>query len=159
MSKSIGVVNELLVHIYNDILALEQRTMQCGRFKDLSVTEMHTIDAIGVNALKSMSEVAGELSITVGTLTTAINNLVKKGYVERKRIEQDRRVVQIGLTESGILAYKIHQRFHHEMVRQTIKGLNEEQESILIQSLEQLNIFFKSRYDLHSAENGGRQNE
>ena len=43
---------------------------------------------------KTSSEVAKELSITVGTLTVAINNLVKKGYVERLRSEDDRRVVK-----------------------------------------------------------------
>lgn len=48
---------------------------------------------------KTTSEVAKELSITVGTLTTAINKLVKKGYVERIRSEDDRRVVKLGLTK------------------------------------------------------------
>ena len=44
---------------------------------------------------------AGDLNITVGTLTTAINNLLKKGYVNRKRGEKDRRVVYISLSENG----------------------------------------------------------
>ncbi len=46
-----------------------------------------------------MSTIAGDLNITVGTLTTAINNLLKKGYVNRKRGEKDRRVVYISLSE------------------------------------------------------------
>ena len=32
-----------------------------------------------------MGEIAHDLRITVGTLTTAINRLIKKGYVERKK--------------------------------------------------------------------------
>ena len=35
-----------------------------------------------------MSEVANELNITVGTLTIAINNLSKKGYVQRSKSEK-----------------------------------------------------------------------
>lgn len=95
-----------------------------------------------------MSEVAQILKITVGTLTTAINKLIKKGYVERKRIEEDRRVVLIKLTKRGKLAFRIHEKFHQDMVNTSIDGLNEEEEEILISSLNKINIFFKEKYEL-----------
>mgnify|MGYP001301250812 CR=1 FL=1 len=47
-----------------------------------------------------MSSIARELSVTVGTLTIAMNSLVKKGYVERSRGLEDRRV-DIFLFQSG----------------------------------------------------------
>ena len=152
MSKTISVVNELLVDIFNDILVIEQRALSDGEFKDLSITEMHTIDAIGMYEARTMSEVAADLKITVGTLTSAINNLVKKGYVERKRIEQDRRVVLIQLTKRGKLAYRIHDKFHSDMVKETIQGLSESEEQVLVGSLEQLNNFFKSKYNIQNKE-------
>lgn len=148
MSKAISVVNELLVDIFNDILVIEQRAIMEGEFKDLSITEMHTIEAIGMYEARTMSEVAADLKITVGTLTTAINNLVKKGYVERKRTEEDRRVVLIQLTKRGKLAYRIHEKFHRDMVKETIEGLSEGEEKVLVDSLEKLNIFFKSKYNI-----------
>ena len=83
---------------------------------------MHTIDAIGMYKKKTTTEVARELLVTVGTLTTSINRLVKKGYVERIRSEDDRRVVKLGLTKKGRLVFRIHQHFHHEMVKSAIKG-------------------------------------
>lgn len=152
MSKTISVVNELLVDIFNDILVIEQRALSDGEFKDLSITEMHTIDAIGMYEARTMSEVAADLKITVGTLTTAINNLVKKGYVERKRTEEDRRVVLIQLTKRGKLAYRIHDKFHSDMVKATIQGLNEDEEQVLVESLEKLNNFFKAKYNIENKE-------
>ncbi|BDR74033.1 hypothetical protein K144316041_27410 [Clostridium tetani] len=95
-----------------------------------------------------MSEVANKLNITVGTLTTAINNLVKKGYVERSKSEKDRRIVYIQLTKRGKLAYRIHDKFHLDMIKETISGLTDEEEEILIASLEKLNNFFKEKYHL-----------
>jgi DNA-binding MarR family transcriptional regulator len=148
MSKTISVLNELLVDIFNDILTIEQRALSEGEFKDLSITEIHTIEAIGMYEARSMSEVAKDLKITVGTLTTAINNLVKKGYVERKRVEEDRRVVLVQLTKRGKLAYRIHDMFHKNMIRETIRDLSEQEEQVLVGSLEKLNIFFKSKYNL-----------
>ncbi|WP_315117108.1 transcriptional regulator, SarA/Rot family [uncultured Clostridium sp.] len=148
MSRSINVLNELLVDIFNDILTIEQNALQSGEFKDLSVTEVHTIEAISLYNKRTMSEVAMDLKITVGTLTTAINNLVKKGYVERSRSEEDRRIVYINLTKKGKLAYRIHEKFHSNMVKETISGLSKEEEEVLVSSLEKLNKFFKSKYNL-----------
>lgn len=152
MSKSVKVLNELLVELFNDILQIEQNALSEGHFSDLSVTEIHTIEAIGMYEPKSMGEVAQELGITVGTLTTAINKLIKKEYVERKRIEEDRRVVLVELTKKGKLAYRIHEKFHKDMIKATIEGLDEDEEKILISSLEKLNLFFKEKYHLENKE-------
>jgi DNA-binding MarR family transcriptional regulator len=148
MSNTINVLNELLVDIFNDILTIEQRALSEGEFKDLSITEIHTIEAIGMYEARSMSEVAKDLKITVGTLTTAIANLVKKGYVERKRVAEDRRVVLIQLTKRGKLAYRIHDMFHKNMIKATIQDLSEQEEQVLVGSLDKLNTFFKSKYNL-----------
>ncbi len=149
MKEAYNILNELLVETFNDILEIEQKALKEGAFSELSITEIHTIEAIGMYETKTMTEVAKALDITVGTLTTAINNLVKKGYVERKRDEMDRRVVQIALTRKGKLAYRVHEKFHSDMVKATIEGLTKEEEGILIKSLDKLNNFFKEKYHLH----------
>ncbi|MBD7910535.1 MULTISPECIES: MarR family transcriptional regulator [Clostridium] len=139
------VMNKLFVQLFNDILEIEEKTLKNGPLQDISITEMHTIEGIGMYKERTMTEVAQDLRITVGTLTTAINKLIKKGYVERKRIEEDRRVVLIRLTKKGKLAYRLHEKFHNDMVSQTIEGLNEEEEKILISSLDKINVFFKGK--------------
>ena len=62
-----------------------------------------------------MSDIAAKLNITVGSLTTSMNSLVKKGYATRERSEQDRRVVFIHLTLKGRKAYHHHAEFHRKM--------------------------------------------
>jgi DNA-binding MarR family transcriptional regulator len=148
MRKSVGVVNELLVETFSDISQIEQKALKEGILKDISITEIHTIAAIGMYKYRTMSRVAQDLRITVGTLTTAINKLLRKGYVDRKRGEEDRRSVMIALNRKGKLAYRIHEKFHSHMVHATIDGLNAEEEEILIKSLEKLNNFFKNKYGL-----------
>ncbi|WP_291632746.1 MarR family transcriptional regulator [Clostridium sp.] len=148
MNKAVGVINDLLVETFSDILQIEQRALREGVLKDISITEIHTIYAIGMYEYRTMSEVAQDLKITLGTLTAAINKLLKKGYVDRKRGEEDRRSVMITLTRKGKLAYRIHDKFHSHMVHATIDGLNAEEEEVLIKSLEKLNNFFKENYKL-----------
>lgn len=148
MNNSISILNELLVDTFNDILTIEQKALQSGMFSDISVTEIHTIEAIGMYGSKTMSEVANILDITVGTLTTAVSHLVRKEYVIRTKSEEDRRVVYISLTKKGKLAFRVHEKFHMDMVKATVDGLQEEEEKILIKSLDKLNHFFKEKYNL-----------
>jgi DNA-binding MarR family transcriptional regulator len=150
MSKYVGVINDLLVETFNDILQIEMKALREGILNDLSITEIHTIDAIGMYEYRTMTEVSQDLRITLGTLTTAINKLLKKGYVDRKRGEEDRRSVMIALTRKGKIAFRIHQKFHSRMVQATIDGLNNEEEQVLIKSLEKLNNFFKVKYKLEN---------
>lgn len=147
-SEAEKVLNDLLVKLFNDILKIEEKSLREGDFSDLSVTEMHIIEAIGRNVEKTMSEVAGVLNVTVGTLTTAINRLIRKGYVERKRIEEDRRVVLIKLTEKGDLAFINHEKFHNDMIQGILEDLSEEHEGIFIDSLKKVTYFFESKYNL-----------
>ncbi|MDU5110831.1 MAG: MarR family transcriptional regulator [Clostridium sp.] len=142
MQKETSVVNELLVKIFNEILQIEEKTLKSGYFSDLSVREMHTIEAIGSKSKRMMSEVAQDLGITVGTLTTSINRLIKKGYVERSRIEEDRRVVLVELTKKGKVANRLHERFHNEMVKEMMNGLLDDEKEVLITSLNKLNKYF-----------------
>ena len=141
------VLNTLLVDLFNDILKIEASVLKEGEFNDLSVTEMHIIEAIGIDRELTMSEVANDLDITVGTLTTAINKLIKKEYVERRRIEEDRRVVLIKLTEKGVKAYHSHANFHDDMIKGVILELNEDEERILIESLRKITNFFEEKYN------------
>ena len=135
--------NEVLVKLFNDIMHIEEKAIITDEFKDISNNDMHIIEAIGIDEPKNMSSVAKELSVTVGTLTIAINNLVKKGYVNRIRSDKDRRVVYISLSNKGRKAYNHHAEFHREMIKATIDGLNGDEVSVLVKSLENLVHFFK----------------
>lgn len=141
--KDIVKLNELLVNVYDDIEEIETKSLRSGAFKDLSITEIHTIEAIGLSGEKSMSEIAADLDITTGTLTTAIDKLIKKGYVIRNRSDVDRRIVYIALTKRGKLAYKIHESFHYKMVRSVITDLTEDEVQALIKGLNSLNVYLK----------------
>lgn len=135
--------NEVLVKLFNDIMHIEEKAIITEEFKDISNNDMHIIEAIGITEPKNMSQVAKVLSVTVGTLTIAINNLVKKGYVDRERSEKDRRVVYISLSDKGRKAYEHHAKFHREMIHATINGLSTEEANVLVKALENLVGFFR----------------
>lgn len=138
------VFHDILVNLFQEIMDIEEKALITAEFKNISVNDMHIIEAIGTGEPKNMSTVAKLMSVTVGTLTIAINNLVKKGYVSRVRSEEDRRVVLISLTEKGKQAYQHHREFHDGMVKALVEGLDEGQQKILVKSLLNLRTFFDS---------------
>lgn len=138
------VFNEMLVRLFRDVMDIEQKAIITSKFEDITNNDMHVIEAIGVGEPKNMTSIARELSVTVGTLTIAMNSLVKKGYVERIRGKEDRRVVYISLSEKGRRAYEQHAGFHKEMINSMVSGLSEEELKILVSSLSKLNIWFRS---------------
>ena len=138
------VLHDILVRLFQEILDIESKALITSEFKDISVNDMHIIEAIGEKEPKNMSSVAKIMSVTVGTLTIAINSLVKKGYVHRERSEEDRRVVLISLTEKGRKANAHHQKFHDGMIQAVLKDLDEDQQKILVKSLMNLRGFFDS---------------
>lgn len=137
-------INDALVNLFNDILDLEEKALITPEYKDISVNDMHIMDAIGIQEKKNMSSVAREISVTVGTLTIAMNNLVKKGYVQRVRSQEDRRVVLVSLSEKGEKAYFHHKSFHQKMVLAVLKDLNVQETEALTAALEKLQKFIKN---------------
>ncbi|NLZ81911.1 MAG: MarR family transcriptional regulator [Clostridiales bacterium] len=135
--------NDILVNLFRKIMNIEEKAIITEEFKDISNNDMQIIEVIGMNAPKNMSAIAKELSVTVGTLTIAINSLVKKGYVNRVRGEVDRRVVFISLSSKGIKAYKHHEAFHKEMVKATLEGMSDVDAQVLVKALSNLSQFFK----------------
>lgn len=148
MCKTKEIINGLFVEIYNDILQIEEQALRKDKLLDLTITEIHTIEAIGIGHKKTMSEIAQMLNVTLGTLTTGINKLIKKGYVERNRTEADRRIVLINLTEKGKAAYKHHEEFHDEMIHTSVNDLTDNEREILITSLGKIKNFFNEKYNI-----------
>lgn len=138
-------INKILVSLFNNVLKIEEDCVCSGEYSDLSISEMHVIESIGLNRERTMSDTAKELSVTSGTLTTAINNLVKKGYVYRTRSEDDRRIVYIKLSPRGIHAYKFHESFHDQLVFSAIEHLSDEKQMLLIDVLSDIDEHFKSK--------------
>ena len=88
-----ATLNDALVKLFRDVMDLEEQAIITQEFQDITNNDVHVIQAIGTGEPKNMSMIAKELSVTVGTLTIAMNSLVKKGYVTRERGKEDRRVV------------------------------------------------------------------
>jgi DNA-binding MarR family transcriptional regulator len=137
-----SIINELLVEIFNRILAIEGQNLKDKGIK-LSMSEVHVLEAIELTEEPTMSNIAKRLGITIGSLTTAINTLYQKGYVLRERDPEDRRKVVVGLLPKAMEVLKEHDSFHDEMIDSIFEEMELEKDELLIESLDKLSSYFK----------------
>jgi len=67
----------------------------------LTVSQFGVLEALYHLGVLNQSDLAQKLLKSTGNLTTVVDNLVKRGLVERRRCTEDRRVVYIHLTDEG----------------------------------------------------------
>lgn len=137
-------LNSILVTLFNDIMNIEEKALITDEFSDITVTDMHIIEAIGIKEPRTMGTISKALGVTMGTLTVGVNGLVKKGYVIRTRSEEDRRVVYASLTPKGNAAYNHHMKFHQDMIKHITGDLSKDEAAVLIKTFTRLEDYFKS---------------
>ncbi|MGE4320757.1 MAG: MarR family winged helix-turn-helix transcriptional regulator [Acholeplasmataceae bacterium] len=145
MAQAKQLINELLVEVFNQILSIEADTLKKQGVK-LSMTEVHVLEAIRNTEVPTMGNVAQRLRITLGTLTTSVNVLVKKEFVDRYRDENDRRKVYLQLNDSAFKVLAIHDLFHEDMLSSIIDDLKIDEDEVLVKSLENISNYFKNKY-------------
>ncbi len=134
-----------LVSIFENVLVAEEKSLRQGYFNNLSLAEMHTLDAIGPYDSRTMTETASILGITVGTLTVSVDRLVKKGFIERKRDEGDKRIVRISLTRDGKLAARMHGKFHKVLATRVLEPYSDEEKALLLSLVEDVEKYMKTQ--------------
>lgn len=139
-----AILNEILVELFNHILYLEEQNLQIKGI-NLTMNEIHTIEAIRNVNDASMSNIATKLLITLGTLTTVVKRLEAKGYVERFKEMSDARVVNVRVTQAGKDVLAIHDKFHKDMIETVLNDLTKHEEEVLLVSLVKIKEYFKNK--------------
>ena len=146
--KAYGTLNYLLVDLFNDILSIEENELRRGKFSDLSMRDFHIIEQISRLGRTNMSVLAIKVRVTKGTLTVAIDHLVRKGYVERSRKSTDRRMVEVWLTDKAVEAETNHAVFHEAMIEEVMKILDAGELEVFESALGKVNRYFTEKYEM-----------
>ncbi len=144
MSRHTSGINEMLVSLFNHVMDVESKAVITEEYKDITNNDMHIIEAVGIQEPRKVSEIAKLLGVTVGTLTTNMNGLEKKGYIIKERSNEDKRVVYVTLTDRGRKAFFHHRDFHKNMIKSIVVGLDDDEKRLLYKCLVKLDNFFNT---------------
>lgn len=141
------VLNNFFVDTFNNILQAEEKALLNGLDNNLSITEFHVIEKVYIKQKEnqnSMKEIASSLNITQGSLTVSLNVLEKKGYVQKIKDNEDKRITLVFLTQKGEEINQKHMDFHKKMIDAIIKDMNENELVNFIKSIELVSEYFKN---------------
>lgn len=86
----------------------------------------------------TVSELAGHMGVTVSTMSLAVARLVRQGYVARRRDPDDRRVVQLRLTEGGLRIKEAQTVLDPDRVAELLSGMDAPRRRAALDGLEEL---------------------
>jgi DNA-binding MarR family transcriptional regulator len=109
-----------IVEFYEKLSSWEHEVV---RGSDLTPGQMHAIEIIGHEKSLRMKELAEKLGVTTGTLTVSVDRLERKGLIERKPHETDRRSYRIVLTSAGEKHFVQHHKFHLKLTEEIASTL------------------------------------
>ncbi|MCG3110002.1 Transcriptional regulator SlyA [Metallosphaera sp. J1] len=85
---------------------------------------------------KSMVYLAKEVLMTQAGITAAIDRLEEKGLVKRERDREDRRIINVQITDLGVKATEEAMQIYEEMASELMKDLSVEEKERLIALLD-----------------------
>ena len=129
------------------ILSLGQRilTYFASRSADFTIKEMFLIDVLGSRESATMSELAQLLSVPLTTMTSMVTRLVRRGYLDRSRTEEDRRIVLVSLSQEGREIFRQHRREYIRTVSEVLEDLTEEEQRTILAFIGQVLTTMSSR--------------
>jgi len=139
-------LNELIVYTFHSILRVEERVLQESGSTDLTMSEMHLIEAVSLlqHAKATVSDLAAYLQVTLPSVTVAVNKLQAKGYLAKVRATSDARKVYVALTDLGEAVNEYHTLFHRRMVAAISRNFTPQEKGVLLQGVVKLSEFFEN---------------
>ncbi len=101
----------------------------CRTSMELSMQEFRVVEHLGMVGPRMMRELAEYLKLAVNSVTALVDHLERKGFVNRHRSDEDRRVIRVGLTEMGESAYEEIAAGKARFFRRMLESLTEEEQA------------------------------
>lgn len=94
----------------------------------------------------NISEISKNLSITSPSTTEFVKNLINKGYLEKHVSQNDKRFIEITLTDDGKKIVQDLKKYFNSLFSGVIEILGEEKSKLLIELLDIVNVYFTEWY-------------
>ena len=112
---------------------------------NLDSTSYSVLRNLAENGPTTMVRMAALTNVTQGWITGIIDNLEEQGLVVRRRSKEDRRKIDLVITDSGIKRFKEARKLHLDFIEQCLSGIDDSSAENLLKSLETLKSSISER--------------
>ncbi|HYB84434.1 MAG TPA: MarR family transcriptional regulator [archaeon] len=145
MQRVQGVPDEC-AHEVLDVVPLAMRVIR-KKLREhgtqlLSVPQFRTLLFISRNQGASLSEVADHIGLTLPSMSALVDGLVARNFVVRRTHQDDRRRVDLKLTEKGEATLQSARKETQEYLKQRFTGLSEAERGAVVKGMRILRQVF-----------------
>ena len=130
----------LWVVMHRTLATLTRRAESDIRERGFSLTEWGVLEYLYHKGRQPLANISRKVLITTGSVTYVIDNLERRGLVERQRCEYDRRIIYAVLTEQGRAIMQAEFPRHAEAVHDMMKPLTSTEKETVKALLKKLGL-------------------
>ncbi len=136
------MLDQEFVEVFDLILDDEERYLkQLG--VNLTLKEVHLLAKIDLLSKQKQlvypKDLIESLNITKGTLSIATTKLIKKNYVIKNNVLNDKRKIHFSLADEAIDVVKKHNKWHEQLINNVVSEIDENQAKALYETLKIIN--------------------
>jgi DNA-binding MarR family transcriptional regulator len=129
-------INEVYRHV---TVIMKEKVHQ-----ELTTDQFATMHYLYLNEPSTSTDIANEFAIGKSAVTAQINRLFEKGFIERKRDENDRRVVYLYLTDEGKRLVEQGMEKLYEVLGEVLNNFDKKEIYFFIEKLQRLAHLLKN---------------
>jgi DNA-binding MarR family transcriptional regulator len=125
-------MDEVLSSLTLAFLQLERSGKCCH---GVTLSQCHTLDLLFKKGDLTMNELSRQMGLAKSTMTRIVNNMVREGWIEQVKNQQDRRLVNVRLTQKGKKMAETLGVSSQEYVQRILKHIPSERIPQVVESL------------------------
>ncbi len=131
-------IDDVLIALRRVIRATDLHSRHLVKTSGLTAPQLLVMQTIRTKTQTTSGELANEVSVSQATVTTILDRLEKKQFIQRERSQEDKRKVIVTLTDEGLDAIKESpQPLQENFIRQ-FQDLHDWEQTQIISSLQRV---------------------
>ncbi len=114
---------KILEMVFDLVINFTKILPSCEETENLKTMEFYILMYIGMKSSKKMSELARVFSIAKSNVTVLIDGMEKKGYLKRVRNGNDRRVINVELSDKGKELFDLTAESFEKVINDVMKKI------------------------------------
>lgn len=124
--------------LYRLVRAYELCDQACLAQNGVTASQGYTLLSLPEAGYLSMNDLSEAMRLASSTMTRYVDELVRKGLVQRRSDADDRRVVRVELTERGHEVRRTLESAMQDFFKQVLDEIQEDERPVLLRALEQV---------------------
>lgn len=138
IDEKVSRLTDYLIRMYESRDSWAKEACLHSPISTLGTSGVRVLEALDCGEPVNMGSLSEKTGLPLSTLTGIVDKLVEKGFLERTRSRNDRRVVEVGITDFGCHSLDYRKNAHQTKSKHILASLDPGEQDTLLQILSKI---------------------